>query len=50
VRRYRDLPLGFADAAVIACAEDNDGRVLTFDRRDFDVVSREGTIAVQPSL
>ena len=50
VFRYKDLPLGFADAAVIACAEGNDSQVLTFDRRDFDVVSREGTISVQPSL
>jgi len=43
VRRYADLPLGFADAAVIACAERAGGRVLTFDR-DFAVVAREGTI------
>ncbi len=28
VRRYADLPLGFADAAVIACAERRGGRVL----------------------
>ncbi len=50
VFRYKDLPLGFAGAAVIACAEGNNGQVLTFDRRDFDVVSRESTISVQPSL
>ncbi|MGI8413266.1 MAG: type II toxin-antitoxin system VapC family toxin [Solirubrobacteraceae bacterium] len=49
-RRYRDLALGFSDAAVIACAEGNGGLVLTFDRRDFDVVAREGTISAQPSL
>ncbi len=48
VRRYQDLPIGFADAAVIACAEGNDGQVLTFDRRDFDVIAREATISVQP--
>lgn len=46
VRRYEDLPLGFSDAAVIACAEANAGQVLTFDRRDFGVVAREGTITV----
>ena len=28
VERYADLPLGFADAAVIACAERHGGRVL----------------------
>jgi uncharacterized protein len=44
VRRYASLPLGFADASVIACAERADGRVLTLDRRDFSVVAREGTI------
>lgn len=44
VARYRDLPLGYADSAVIACAERNSGRVLTFDRRHFPVVAREGTI------
>jgi predicted nucleic acid-binding protein len=48
VGRYGDLPLGFADAAVIACAERNGGRVLTLDRRDFEVVAREGTLAVLP--
>jgi uncharacterized protein len=46
--RYADLPLGYADAAVIACAERNGGAVLTLDRRDFGVVAREGTITVLP--
>lgn len=47
--KYADLELGFADAAVVACAERNGGRVLTTDRRDFDVVARgEGTITVVP--
>jgi hypothetical protein len=50
-QRYRDLPLGFADAAVIACAERNGGRVLTIDRRHFPVVARgEKTITVLPHL
>lgn len=48
-RRYHDLALGFADAAVIACAERHGGRVLTVDRRDFVVVARgEGSIEVLP--
>jgi predicted nucleic acid-binding protein len=46
--RYEDLPLGFADASVVACAERNGGRVLTLDTRDFAVVAREGTIDVLP--
>jgi predicted nucleic acid-binding protein len=46
--RYADLPLGCADAAVVACAERNGGAVLTLDRRDFGVVAREGTITVLP--
>lgn len=48
VRRYADLPLGFADAAVVACAERSGGRVLTLDVRDFGVVAREGAIQVLP--
>ncbi len=48
IRRYGDLPLGFADTCVVVCAERNGGRVLTFDRRDFDVVAGEGTIMVVP--
>ena len=46
--RYADLGLGFADAAVIACAERNGGRVLSLDRRDFEVVAGEGAITVLP--
>lgn len=49
VRRYENLPLGFADATVIACAEGHGGLVLTFDRRDFDVIAREGTISIRPT-
>lgn len=48
VNRYASLPLGFADAAAIACAERHGGVVLTLDRRDFTVVAGEGTIAVLP--
>lgn len=46
--RYADLPLGFADAAVAACAERSGRRVLTLDRRDFDVVGRELELEVLP--
>ncbi|MGE3798167.1 MAG: type II toxin-antitoxin system VapC family toxin, partial [Thermomicrobiales bacterium] len=48
VRRYHDLPLGLADAAVIECAERHGGRVLTLDRRHFGVVEREGLITILP--
>jgi uncharacterized protein len=48
IARYADLSLGFADAAVIACAERSGGTVLTFDRRDFGVVAREGKISLVP--
>ena len=48
IARYADLPLGFADAAVIACAERSGGRVLTLDSRDFGTVAREGTITLLP--
>jgi predicted nucleic acid-binding protein len=47
--RYEDLGLSYTDAAVIACAERNGGKVLTFDRRDFDVVAREGRITILPA-
>ena len=46
IARYADLPLGFADAAVVACAERHGGRVLTYDRRHFPVVAGEATITV----
>ncbi len=48
IERYADLPLGLVDAAVIACAERNGGRVLTLDRRHFGVVAREGRLTVVP--
>jgi predicted nucleic acid-binding protein len=46
--RFGDLQLGFADAAVIACAERNGGRVMSFDRRDFLVVAGETAIDLVP--
>jgi predicted nucleic acid-binding protein len=39
VGRYASLQLGFSDAATIACSERHAGRVLTADRRHFDVVA-----------
>jgi uncharacterized protein len=48
VTRYADLPLGFADASVVACAERNGGRALTLDERDFRVVAGEARIEILP--
>ena len=47
IDRYGDLPLGFVDAVVIACAERNGGKVLSLDP-DFHVVAREGSLSVVP--
>jgi uncharacterized protein len=47
VARYADLPLGFADAAVIACAERRAATVLSLDR-DVAIVAREGSFSVLP--
>ena len=48
IKRYEDLPLGFADASVISCAERSGGKVLTLDRRHFGVVAAEGGISLLP--
>ena len=48
IQRYADLPLGLADASVIACAERHGGKVLSTDR-DVWIVAREGAIAVFPN-
>lgn len=47
-QRYESLSVGLVDAAVIACAERLGGRVLTLDRRHFDVVGRELGLEVLP--
>jgi len=47
VARYADLPLGVADAAVVACGERSGGRVLTLDR-DFTIVGREVPLTILP--
>lgn len=48
VDRYQDMNFGAADSAVIACAERNGGRLLTFDERHFSIGAREGHIDVVP--
>lgn len=48
VARYESLTLGLVDAAVIACAVRRGGRVLTLDRRHFDVVARELPLEIVP--
>jgi predicted nucleic acid-binding protein len=48
VDRYADLPLGFSDAVVVACAEDAGGRIATLDRRDFEIVGREVPVVLVP--
>lgn len=48
VKRYADLPLGFADAAVVACAERHGGAVLTLDSRHFGAIAREGAVRIVP--
>jgi hypothetical protein len=47
-KKYTDLPLGFMDAAVAACAEANGNRVLTLDNRDFSVVGKETGLTILP--
>lgn len=46
-RRYAELPLGYADASVVACAERLGARVLAFDHH-FRVVAAERTFTVLP--
>ncbi len=46
--KYLDLPLGFCDSAVAACAEVHGGRILTLDARDFSVLSRELPLDILP--
>jgi predicted nucleic acid-binding protein len=47
-QRYESMDLGLVDAAVIVCAERRGGRVLTLDRRHFDVVGREVELEILP--
>ena len=50
VRRYANLPLCFADAAFVACAERHGGRILGLDVRDFRIVARECKIVLVPGF
>jgi uncharacterized protein len=44
-RKYQNLPLGLADALVIACAEHRGGKVMSLDKHFF-IVAGEGKIQV----
>jgi len=46
--RFADVGLGFSAAAVVACAERNGGRILTFERRVLDVVAGDAPITLLP--
>jgi uncharacterized protein len=49
VSRYRDLPLGTADASVVACAERlGIDEIATVDRRHFTVVKAHRTLTLLP--
>ena len=40
MEKYADLPMDMADASLVVLAEQlNSGRILTVDRRDFNVLS-----------
>jgi hypothetical protein len=52
MRKYRDLPMDLADAALVRIAErERLRRIFTLDRRDFQIYrpSRIGRFAVLPS-
>ena len=46
--RFAELPLRFADAAVVVCAERNGGVILSFERAALDAVAREVPVSVLP--
>jgi len=52
MRKYRDLPMDLADAALVRVAErERLRRIFTLDRRDFQIYrpSRIGRFAILPS-
>ena len=52
MRKYRDLPMDLADAALVRVAErERLRRIFTLDRRDFQIYrpSRIGRFAISPS-
>ena len=51
MRKYRDLPMDVADAALVAVAErEGITRVFTLDRRDFEVYrpAKIGRVSLVP--
>jgi predicted nucleic acid-binding protein len=48
LRRYAELKLGVTDAFVAVCAVRNGSRVVTPDRRHFDVLAHELALTVLP--
>lgn len=51
MRKYRDLPMDLADAALVAVAErERIARIFTLDRRDFEVYRphRVGRFQITP--
>jgi hypothetical protein len=43
MRKYRDLPMDLADAALVAIAErERISRIFTLDRRDFEIYRPAG--------
>jgi hypothetical protein len=52
MRKYRDLPMDLADAALVRVAErERQRRIFTIDRRDFQIYrpARIGRFAIIPS-
>lgn len=52
MKKYRDLPMDLADAALVAVAErEKIRRIFTLDRRDFDIYrpAKLGRFAILPS-
>ena len=50
MEKYRDLPMDFADACLVAMSEEEkDSLVVTLDRRDFSVYRRHGRQSVPVS-
>lgn len=52
MRKYRDLPMDLADAALVRVAErEKLRRIFTLDRRDFQIYrpARIGRFAISPS-
>lgn len=47
VDRYNDLPLGIADASVIARAERHGGLLLSTDRHFASVIERDPTVRIR---